>query len=49
MGRSRYRGKKINSFKFFDKIIREVASWQPDKIAKELAFQMAEFRRRSRR
>jgi hypothetical protein len=47
MGRNRYR-KKINSLKFFENNIKEVAAWQPDKIDKELPFQWAQFRRRVR-
>jgi hypothetical protein len=49
LGRSRYRGKQINSFRFFDKIIREVAAWTPDKIRDELQFQQVMFRRKVRR
>jgi hypothetical protein len=45
IGRNRYR-KKINSLKFFEGNIREVAAWQPDKIKRELPFQWAQFRRR---
>jgi hypothetical protein len=45
MGRNRYR-KKINSFRFFEGNIREIAAWQLDKIERELPFQWAQFRRR---
>jgi hypothetical protein len=48
MGRNRYR-KKINSLKFFEGNIREVAAWQPDRIERELQFQQALFRRRAAR
>lgn len=45
IGRNRYR-KKINSLRFFEGNIREVAAWQPDKIERELPFQWSQFRRR---
>jgi len=48
IGRNRYR-KKINSLKFFEGNIREVAAWQPDRIERELQFQQAVFRRRGAR
>jgi hypothetical protein len=46
-GRNRSK-KRINSLRFFEGNIREVAAWQPDKIKRELEFQWAQFRRRVR-
>ena len=46
-GRNRYR-QKINSFRFFENNIREAAAMQPDKIERELQFQVAMLRRRVR-
>lgn len=41
-GRKRKRGQPISSFRYFEKIIIEVAGWAPDKITKDLAFRKHE-------
>jgi hypothetical protein len=46
-GRNRYR-QQIKSFRFFENNIREAAAMQPDKIERELNFQMTMLRRRVR-
>jgi hypothetical protein len=45
IGRSRYT-KKINSLRFFHNNILEVAAWAPDKIDKELDYQVDMLRKK---
>jgi len=48
IGRGRYT-KKINSLRFFHNNILEVAAWEPNKIDKELGYQMDMLRKKKRR
>jgi hypothetical protein len=43
LGRKRKRGQPISSFRYFEKIITEVAGFAPDKIEKDLAYRKHEF------
>jgi hypothetical protein len=45
VGRSRYT-KKINSLRFFQNNILEVAAWEPNKIERELSYQMDMLRKK---